>query len=338
MRISMKFFFYFFLFFSLILVSLIQIIFFIDFNAFDSTMTSFGLPNQKISYKTENITNNKFVIITFGDISKSQYTNAKPILDKYGFKASFFVTCNWVGNNLSSEPRMTWDQIQQLYHEGHDVESKTMSHPDLNKIKSISGLEYEIGNSKKCLQDHNISNVTIFAPPHGNVHNSTIINIISKYYDFADNGFGNLMFLHCNDNQSQYKNKYYMTMDSPKQKDCRTYDDNGLLTNTNRYSIKEWSHNYLDSKFNHNNTEIFNDFINEINSQKKYNMNDVLAIPIIAYHKIDNSKDSSSTNVALFESEIKYLHDNGFKVIKMSQLGYDEKNNVFYILNNISRY
>src|SRR6185437_14134498 len=36
--------------------------------------------------------NNKVVILTFGDIHKSQYMTAKPILDQYGFKGSFFVT------------------------------------------------------------------------------------------------------------------------------------------------------------------------------------------------------------------------------------------------------
>ena len=39
---------------------------------------------------------NKLTIVTFGDISQTQYTNAKPILDKYGFKGSFFVTCDLV--------------------------------------------------------------------------------------------------------------------------------------------------------------------------------------------------------------------------------------------------
>src|SRR5690348_17554400 len=41
--------------------------------------------NTKISINNLN----KLIILTFGDISQTQYTNAKPILDKYGFKGSF---------------------------------------------------------------------------------------------------------------------------------------------------------------------------------------------------------------------------------------------------------
>jgi hypothetical protein len=37
--------------------------------------------------------NNKVVILTFDDGFKSQYTNAKPILDTYGYKASFSIIC-----------------------------------------------------------------------------------------------------------------------------------------------------------------------------------------------------------------------------------------------------
>jgi len=35
--------------------------------------------------------------------------------------------------------------------------------------------------------------------------------------------------------------------------------------------------------------------------------------------------------VDFFDSEMKYLHDNGFKVITMSDIGYDENSNNLYV-------
>jgi peptidoglycan/xylan/chitin deacetylase (PgdA/CDA1 family) len=81
---------------------------------------------------------NKIVILTFGNTPKSQYIYAKPILDKYGFKGSFFIVCNWIetGGFKMREPRMTWEEIRTLYREGHDIQAKSMNHERLTNISS----------------------------------------------------------------------------------------------------------------------------------------------------------------------------------------------------------
>ena len=61
-------------------------------------------------------------------MAMSQYSNAKPILDKYGFKATFYIVCNYVGGG---DNRMTWEEIKSLQQEGHDIASHTMNHDDL---------------------------------------------------------------------------------------------------------------------------------------------------------------------------------------------------------------
>jgi hypothetical protein len=40
--------------------------------------------------------------------------------------------------------------------------------------------------------------------------------------------------------------------------------------------------------------------------------------------------------VPLFAQMMKYLHDSGFRVLTMSQLGYDTTNNLFYLKNILS--
>ncbi|MGA8085258.1 MAG: polysaccharide deacetylase family protein [Candidatus Nitrosopolaris sp.] len=260
---------------------------------------------------------NKAIILTFGDTIKSQFTNAKPILDKYGFKGNFLITCLWVGD----KSRLTWQDVLALQKDGQDIGSKTMTHRRMTHL-SPSELSYEIAGSKKCLANHGI-NATAFATTHGNErNNATIINEISKYYDLAINGFGTLMFLHCNG---------YIKYSS--QTDCRTYFSNGTLTFVNRYSLREWSHNNIDRANAFNDSKIFNIFVNEVNTQQKYNMvnGPVLAVPMIGYHSIDNNRTRDSTDVNLFAQEMTYLHDNGFRVLTLSDLGYDTKNNVLYI-------
>jgi len=279
-----------------------------------SGVFSSGFSQKMIAQNTPN--NDKIAILTFGDGWKDQFTVAKPILDKYGMKASFFVTCTFVGLPF----RMNWQDIVSLYSDGNDIGSKTMTYKDLTKL-SPSGLTYEIGQSKQCLLDHGV-NTTLFATPKGlGVGNTTVVHEIAKYYDLAINGFSTLMYLKC-DGWKRYSS----------QTDCRTFFDNGTLTYANRYSIREWSHNTFDLADNHNSTSIFKIFVQEVNSQEKHNSDGKInAIPIIAYHNIQDGNLKGSTGVALFSEEMKYLHDNNFRIIRVSDLGFNQTTNNLYV-------
>jgi Polysaccharide deacetylase len=273
---------------------------------------------QGTTFNDTALNDNKVAIITFGDAWKSQFTTAKPILDKYGFKASFFIPCNYPDKKKTA---MTWQDIAGLQNDSMDIQSKGMNDILVTDL-SASALEFEVGQSKQCLLNHDVDAIA-FATPHGEGStNATVVNTIAKYYDLAINGFSNLMFLHCN-GWKQY---------SPMQTDCRTFNDSGGVTYANRYVIREWSHNSVDKANLHNDTKIFQLFVQEVNSQTTYNDNGVInAIPILAYHKIDNLGTSQSTDIALFDAEMKYLYDNGFRIITLSDLGYDKNSNSLYI-------
>lgn len=82
--------------------------------------------------KSSKITTNdrKMVIINFDDNWKTQFENAKSILDEYQFKSTFYVVCDYVGG----KNRLTWQQIQSLYDEGHEIGSHTTNHENLDQI------------------------------------------------------------------------------------------------------------------------------------------------------------------------------------------------------------
>jgi peptidoglycan/xylan/chitin deacetylase (PgdA/CDA1 family) len=302
-----------------------------------------GASNSAISnttYSRQNTTTNKVVIINFDDDHQSDYTYAKPILDKYGFKATFFAVCRWIGAK-------DWQNIEALEKDGMDIQAHTMTHPNLNKLNEAQ-LSYEIGQSKQCLLNHGI-NSTIFAYPYGyGSNNATVVNIVSRYYDLARTnsyyGFTRtntddfpLAFLQCGANKSHL------------QPDCRSYSDDATLTFANRYSLNSWSHIHIEGNYSnsgqctgvchfYNNSKMLERFITAVNSQNTYNKDGIIrAIPIIVYHglvtypDVAYSKTPVETTVSLFDTEMRYLHDNGFKVLTLSELGYDENNNSLYI-------
>ncbi len=317
-----------------------------NFGANNKSIAIFNSNNN--SDVTASNNRNKVAIINFDDGYKDQYIYAKPILDKYGFKATFFIVCNYVGH----KNRMDWQEIESLYKDGYDIESHTMSHKDLSKM-SPQMLNYEIGQSKQCLLDYDI-NSTIFAYPSAKgSDNSTVVNVVAKYYDLARTGFSPVTFLKCD---GWKKNS--------SQTDCRTYFDNGTLTFSNRYSIRGWEHerilgdnntftnnyreNYNYNNYNnasyyinylHDNKQTLQNFIKVVNSPQDFNKRGKInAIPIITYHKIVNGTAPYGNlpitiDIALFDLEMKYLHDNSFRVISLKDIGYDESNKYLYIKN-----
>jgi Polysaccharide deacetylase len=223
---------------------------------------------------------------------------------------------------------MTWQDIETLHNEGHDIGAKSLNHKDLTTL-STSELDLEVAQSKKCLADQNID-ARVFGTPYGKGwDNPTVIDTIAKYYDFAITGFSKLMYLNCDGwNDQQEENDYISNV----QTDCRTYSDDGTLTYANRYSIKEWSHSNADKEYFGNDQIIFEEFVKAVNSQDEFNKDGTIrAIPIIAYHDLDHNITPDSTSVNLFDAEMKYLYDNGFTVLTMADLAYDESTHQLYI-------
>lgn len=86
------------------------------------------LPNQLYDYlKYGKVLPEKSVLIQFDDADLSQFEVAKPILDLYKFKASFFIMTVVLGK----KGYMNADQIKQLSNEGHVIGSHTWDHKNV---------------------------------------------------------------------------------------------------------------------------------------------------------------------------------------------------------------
>lgn len=302
------------------------------------------------------INNRRAVIIAFDDAWKSQFTYAKPILDRFGFKGSFFIVCNYVGKNPD---RMTWNDVQTLERQGHDIESHSMNHIPLDDL-SQQQLNYEIGQSKQCIIDHNVStninnnNVPIFAYPFDIGHtNITVIDTVAKYYQLGRTGDKSLAFLNCDLSLEDRKNGSIIQSDYTNG-NCNSVSANAINSNNNKtnlvsttyydklevnkYSIRSWTHHVHHPHTLYNSSQMFAQFVQEINSQDKYNGDGTVnTIPIITYHNFTSipitkySRNEYNTDINLFSREMKYLYDNHFIVTPMSTIKYNENNKYLYL-------
>ena len=116
----------------------------------------------------------KPVVITFDDGMEDFFTAALPVLKKYNFPATLYITtafvggtCDWLRREGESTRRMlTWEQIAQIQASGIECGAHSHTHPQLDTL-SPSTARYEITTNKELLEEHLGQKVTSFAYPYG---------------------------------------------------------------------------------------------------------------------------------------------------------------------------
>jgi peptidoglycan/xylan/chitin deacetylase (PgdA/CDA1 family) len=105
----------------------------------------------------------RLVVLTFDDAAKSHYTVARPILTKYKFGATFFVTEGF-DFPTNKKDYMTWGEIAQLHKDGFEIGNHTRDHQGVTD-KTLADLPAQLrGISAQC-KEHGIPPPTSFAYP-----------------------------------------------------------------------------------------------------------------------------------------------------------------------------
>ena len=84
----------------------------------------------------------KLVVLTFDDSAKSHYSVARPILTKYKFGATFFITEGF-DFPTNKKDYMTWEEIAQLHKDGFEIGNHTRDHKSVTE-KTLADLPAQL--------------------------------------------------------------------------------------------------------------------------------------------------------------------------------------------------
>lgn len=127
-----------------------------------SNISSLKKPTPPISLNFER----PLVVISFDDGLQDFYSTAYPILDRFGFKATVFLTSSLINKNfLTGRECLREIEIRELAAKGIEFGSHTVSHPQLKGL-SRNEIVHELANSKKMIEDIIGFPVSLFSYPY----------------------------------------------------------------------------------------------------------------------------------------------------------------------------
>ena len=245
--------------------------------------TTYGAP----AYVNETgVDPTKRVIIRFDDGYQDQWTNALPILAKYGYHAVFAIIDGYQKTQSECTPYesyqqayyMNWAEVQWLAQNGNEISDHTWTHADLN-TQSLAQLQQEIIYSKQAFIQHGIDPMTLTLPYGDGYGNETVMAYITS------NGFS-----------------YVYTVEG--------------VENTRQaiFPYSEVNVTWHDVDISHDESLAnFESIVNQVGP------NSVIGL---TFHSVgdDALNDTYETNTANFAADMAYLQQNGFDVILPWQL------------------
>ena len=121
----------------------------------------------------------KPIVLTFDDGYKDAYTEALPLLQKYGFVGTFFLLATPA--HYEAPGYMTWNDIHAMAEAGMSMQAHGRDHYDLTN-RAYEFLVYQILGAKEAVEAHSGQPVRFFCYPSGRYDADTAAVVESAGY------------------------------------------------------------------------------------------------------------------------------------------------------------
>lgn len=114
------------------------------------------------------------VVLTFDDGYRDAYTEAFPLLQRYGFSGTFFLVTAPLDQH--NEEWLSWRQVAEMHAAGMQFEPHSLDHPDMTG-RSADFLVYQILASREAIEERTGQTCRFFAYPSGR-YDSEVIRVL----------------------------------------------------------------------------------------------------------------------------------------------------------------
>jgi peptidoglycan/xylan/chitin deacetylase (PgdA/CDA1 family) len=119
----------------------------------------------------------KLVVLTFDDAVESHHSVVRPLLKRYGFSATFFITEGF-SFLTNKKDHLSWEQIAELQRDGFEIGNHTRDHLGVSR-ESLPRLEEQVEAIGRRCVEHGIPRPVSFAYP-GNAITPEAIPILER--------------------------------------------------------------------------------------------------------------------------------------------------------------
>ncbi len=128
----------------------------------------------------------KLVVLTFDDSKASHYSVVRPLLKKYGFGATFFITEGFTFRT-NKDDYLTWEQIAQLHRDGFEIGNHTRDHLSAAK-QNLPRLTEQVEAINAQCAAHGIPKPVSFAYPGNTIDPAALEMLAGLGFRFARRG------------------------------------------------------------------------------------------------------------------------------------------------------